>query len=82
MIISVLRGLIISIISAIVITFMVLFFTPLLPFNPLEGLLGILVFLTITAVSFLVYAFLPSESSNSRSMSTNMQPDISNETKT
>ncbi len=82
MIISILRGLLISIISAIVITFMVFFFTPLLPINPLEGLGGILVFLTITAVSFLVYVFLPSESPNSRSMSTKMQADISNEIKT
>jgi hypothetical protein len=81
MIISVLRGLFISIISAIIIIFMVFFFTPLLPFNILEGITGILVFLSITAISFLVYVFLPSESSNSLPMSTNLQSDISNDMK-
>jgi len=82
MVISVIRGLIISIISALVITFMVLFFTPLLPINPLEGSIGVLVFLIITVISFLVYIFLPPESSNSGSISTDLQQDRSNEIKT
>ncbi|UCE14067.1 MAG: hypothetical protein JSV04_02545 [Candidatus Heimdallarchaeota archaeon] len=62
MLIDLLRGICIAILSAIIISFVILFFTPLLPFNLFEGYLGILFFLAVTGLSYLVYIVLPTES--------------------
>ena len=59
---NLLRGICISILSAIIISFVIIFFTPLLPFNLLEGNLGILFFLAVTGLSYLVYIVLPPDS--------------------
>lgn len=74
---NVLRGLVISFFSAITITFMVTFFSPMLPFNILEGETGILVFLAITAISYLVYVLLPPETTFTEQASVNLGTDSS-----
>ncbi len=61
MVVKILRGILISVLSAIIITFMVLFFTPLLPFNIFSGFIGIVTFLSIICISYFVYIFLPEE---------------------
>ncbi len=73
--ISVLRGLVISFLSAITITFMVSFFSPMLPFKIFEGETGILVFLAITAMSYFVYVLLPPETTSTEQISVNLGTD-------
>lgn len=74
---SVLRGLVISFFSAITITFMVTFFSPMLPFKILEGETGILVFLAITAISYFVYVLLPPETTSTEQIPVNLGIDSS-----
>lgn len=62
--INLLRGLVIAFLSAIIISFVIFIFSPLLPFNIFEGYLGIVSFLVVAGLSFLVYVFLPPESSS------------------
>ncbi|MHA1969887.1 MAG: hypothetical protein ACW964_19100 [Candidatus Hodarchaeales archaeon] len=71
------RGLLISVLSAIIITFMVLFFTPLLPFNIFSGFIGILTFFGIIIISYLVYILMPVETSNSDSNSIDLNSNSS-----
>ncbi|MHA2202101.1 MAG: hypothetical protein ACW991_00290 [Candidatus Hodarchaeales archaeon] len=63
MLIKLLRGLVIAFISAIIINFVIFIFSPLLPFNIFEGYLGVVSFLIVVGLSFLVYIFLPPEPS-------------------
>lgn len=65
MVTKIFRGILISVLSAIIITFMVLFFTPLLPFNIFSGFIGIVAFLCIICISYFVYIFLPEEATPS-----------------
>ena len=60
--INLLRGISIAILSAVIISFVILFFIPLFPFNLFEGYFGILFFLAVTGLSYLVYIVLPSDS--------------------
>ncbi|MFX1516158.1 MAG: hypothetical protein ACFFC6_07610 [Promethearchaeota archaeon] len=61
MLIKLLRGLIIAFLSAFIVTFVIFIFSPLLPLNIFEGYLGIIIYLIIVAMSFIVYIFLPPE---------------------
>ena len=70
MLIKWLRGLVIAFLSAIIISFVIFIFSPLLPINVFEGYLGLILFLVVTGLSFLVYVFLPSESSSLDSQDT------------
>ncbi|MFX0014281.1 MAG: hypothetical protein ACFFB2_07305 [Promethearchaeota archaeon] len=65
----ILRGFLIAIISAIIISFVTFIFSPYLPFNIFTGFLGILFFAVITSLSFIVYLILPPESSSVNSSS-------------
>ncbi|MHA2245058.1 MAG: hypothetical protein ACXADY_08820 [Candidatus Hodarchaeales archaeon] len=69
MLIKLFRGIVIAILSSIIITFVIFIFTPLLPLNVFEGLLGILFFLVVIGLSFIVYIILPPESSSEDSSS-------------
>ncbi len=69
LLIKLFRGIIIAILSSIIITFVIFIFTPLLPFNVFEGLLGLLFFLVVIGLSFIVYIILPPESSSDDSSS-------------
>ncbi|MFX0123330.1 MAG: hypothetical protein ACFFAE_06790 [Candidatus Hodarchaeota archaeon] len=72
MVIKLLRGLVIAFASAIIISFVIFIFSPLLPFNIFEGYLGVISFIVVVGLSFIVYIFLPAESTplNSSSQET------------
>ena len=70
MLIKWLRGLVIAFLSAIIISFVIFIFSPLLPINVFEGYLGLILFLVVTGLSFLVYVVLPPESSSLDSQDT------------
>ncbi len=53
------RGIAISFLSAIIITFILIIFGPFLPINPFQGNLGFFFFILIIGVSYVVYMFLP-----------------------
>ncbi|MFX1282326.1 MAG: hypothetical protein ACFFB5_01670 [Promethearchaeota archaeon] len=67
MIINLFRGLCIAFLSAIIIAFVIFIFSPLLPFNIFEGPLGLLFFLVVIGLSFIVYIVLPPEYSSDNS---------------
>ncbi|NHJ02051.1 MAG: hypothetical protein EAX86_07885 [Candidatus Heimdallarchaeota archaeon] len=58
---TILRGLSVAFLSSIVISLMLVFFTPVLPFNILTGDLAIPFFFIIVIISFIVYLILPLE---------------------
>ncbi|MFX1504720.1 MAG: hypothetical protein ACFFDC_01280 [Promethearchaeota archaeon] len=62
MMIKFLRGLVIAFLSAIIITFVIFIFSPLLPLNIFSGHLGVVLFIVVVSLSFIVYIFLPPES--------------------
>ncbi|MFX0126364.1 MAG: hypothetical protein ACFFAE_22270 [Candidatus Hodarchaeota archaeon] len=62
MLIKFLRGLVIAFLSAIIITFVIFIFSPLLPLNIFSGYLGVVLFIVVVGLSFIVYIFLPPES--------------------
>jgi hypothetical protein len=63
MIIKLLRGLLIAILSAIIITFVILIFSPFLPLDIFQGAFGLIFFMIVIGISYLVYMVLPAESS-------------------
>ena len=75
------RGLIISFISAIVITFVAFFFGPLLPFNVSEGIIGGIFFILVILVSFIVYSLLPPDITDNApsSQTVSLEDHVNNE---
>jgi len=61
MYIKIFRGIVISFLSAIIITFVLMIFGPFLPINIFQGNLGIISFILIIVVSYFVYVILPQE---------------------
>lgn len=59
---KIIRGITISFLSAIIITFVMVIFGPFLPINLLQGNLGFLFFILIIGVSYVVYYILPPDS--------------------
>jgi hypothetical protein len=53
---------VIAFFSAIIITFVIFIFSPLLPLNIFSGYLGVVLFIVVVGLSFIVYIFLPPES--------------------
>jgi hypothetical protein len=61
--IKLLRGLSIAFLSALIITFVIFIFGPFLPLNIFQGAIGLIFFIIIIGMSYLVYIVLPPESS-------------------
>ncbi|MHA2226043.1 MAG: hypothetical protein ACXAC8_12605 [Candidatus Hodarchaeales archaeon] len=59
---KILRGVIIASLSACVISFVIFFFAPLLPFKILGGFQEILFFFIVIGISYVVYLLLPPDS--------------------
>jgi len=77
------RGLVVSFSSSIVIIFVVFFFAPLLPFDVIEGTIGIIFFLIVILVSYIVYSLLPPDITNQSPPSQNLSFEdyVNNEVK-
>ncbi len=72
---KIIKELLVSIISAILITFVAFIFEPLFPFNISEGIQGLIFFFIVFFVSFIVYNLLPPDVPTDSSAPNNMKQD-------
>ncbi len=58
---EILRGILVSFISSIIIGFMVIILGPLVPFIPFDGIFPLIILFIIFVLTFITYFLLPSE---------------------